>query len=399
MGRVFWTDIVEHMRNPEYKYTEVPEPITDRLGTLRAKELIYRYEESASREALEFIFKNAILHDVTYESVLLRLRPVYHVQAAEGLVEIGGERANEYAGRVGEHYERAGEWLKAADWYTRAGRQAQNTYASNSAISYYQKALGFFTEHGGPEQLQQKLEIFLRLGEVLNWQARYIDAMEVYNSMLKAAEENGNLVAQSRALQSLAVSLGYQGDHHASLDRAIHAETIARAANEKLELEKALWTQGSARYRLGEAQMALLLGEQALEICTELNNQNEMARSLNLLGAAHYVSGRYEKAQSCWENALSIFQELGNRQQGMDLLSNLGVIADARGDYETAFQRYDSALKIAREIGHKDGEIAFLTNRGGEQAALKNYEAAEADLQQAIRQAGITGSWCMPITF
>ena len=90
---------------------------------------------------------------------------------------------------------------------------------------------------------------------------------------------------------------------------------------------------------------------------------------------------------------------LGNRQQGMDLLSNLGVIADARGDYETAFQRYHSALEIAREIGYKDGEIVFLTNRGSEQVALGNYGAGEVDLQQAIQLAGVTGSWCMPITF
>ena len=399
VGRVFWTDIVGHMHNPELQIPESMVPVTDRLGTLRAKELIYRYEESASKEALEFIFKNQILHDVTYESVLLRLRPVYHVQAAEGLVEVGAERANEYAGRVGEHYERAGEWLKAADWYARAGRQAQSTYASDSAINYYQKAIGYLKEYGGSEQLAQKLEVFLRLGEVLNWQARYSDAVENYEAMLKTAEENSDLIAQSRALQSLATSLSYQGDHRASLERAMRAETLAQSANAQLEVARAFWMQGSARYRLGESQAALTLGEQALEICTELNNQNEMARSLNLLGAAHYVSGRYEKAEDCWSNALKIFQDLGNRQQGMDLLSNLGVIADARGDYESAFQRYDNALTIAREIGYRDGEIAFLTNRGGEQAALKNYEAAEADLRQAIQLAGITGSWCMPLTF
>ena len=114
VGRVFWTDIIEHMQNPEFQDTS-PGPITERLGILRSKELIYHYEESASREALQFIFKNQILHDVTYESVLLRLRPVYHAQAAEGLVEVGGERVNEYAGRVGEHYESAAEWLKAAE--------------------------------------------------------------------------------------------------------------------------------------------------------------------------------------------------------------------------------------------------------------------------------------------
>ena len=92
------------MRNPEVRYNETVTPLSEQLSVLRTKELIYRYEESASREALEFIFKNQILHDVTYESVLLRLRPTYHVQASEGLIDVCGERVNEYAGRVGENY-------------------------------------------------------------------------------------------------------------------------------------------------------------------------------------------------------------------------------------------------------------------------------------------------------
>ena len=399
IGRIFWTDIVKHMHNPEYQNVDAPDPITDRLGTLRTKELIYRYEESASREASEFIFKNAILHDVTYESVLLRLRPVYHVQVAEGLVEIGGERANEYAGRVGEHYESAGKWLKAAEWYGRAGRQAQNTYASDSAINYYQKVLGFLNEHGGPEQLQQKLEIFLQLGEVLNWQARYSDAVEIYTAMLNDAEVGGDTIAQARALCGMATSLSFQGDNQASLACAERSEGLARKTDAKLELANALLTQTITRIRLGEAQAALALSEKALEICKELNSQNEMARCLNLLGGAQFISGRVDKAEEYMGDALRIFQELGNRQQGMALLNNLGVIADARGDYDTAFQRYDSALTVARELGDRDGEIVFLANRGGEQVALKNYEAAEVDLRQAIGLAGVTGSWIIPLAF
>lgn len=399
VGRIFWTDILEHMRNPEFQNAETAVPVMDRLGVLRDKELVFRYEESASKQALEFIFKNQILHDVTYESVLLRLRPIYHIQAAEGLVGVGGERVNEYAGRVGEHYERAGEFVKAAEWYTRAGKQAQSRYASNSAVTYYRKALDFLDQHGSADCAPLKLVIFPRLGEVLNWQARYMDAAENFNVMLKIAEEENDPLAQSQALLGLATSQGYQGDNQASLESAIRSASLARDAGAKLELARALWAQGSARYRLGESQAAMSLAEQALSIFTGLNNQNDMARCFNLLGAAHYVSGRFDKAEEYWENALKIFQELGNRQQGMDLLSNLGVIADARGDYETAFQRYDSALSIAREIGYRDGEIVFLTNRGGELAALGNYAAAEADLRQAIQMAGVNGSWCMPLTF
>ena len=399
VGRIFWTNVLENMRNPETQNMASSSAIYDKLNALRAKELVYRYEDSASSEMPEYIFKNTILHDVTYESVLLKLRPIYHLQAAEGLIEISGERVSEYAGRVGEHYERAGEWLEAAEWYARAGRQAQDTYEPDAAIDYYQRALAFLNEHGGPEQVPQRLGICSRLGEVLNWKARYTDAVEIYDLMLKIAEESGNLVAQSRALRGRATSLGYLGDHRASLQSATSAETLARNADASMDRAKALWTQGSARFRLGDSHTASLLGQQALKIAADLDDRNEMARCLNLLGAVQYVSGDYEQAEGYWTSALKIFEELGNKQQGMDLWSNLGVSADGRGDYDTAFQRYNSALEIARETGYRDGEIVFLSNRGIEQVALKNYAAAESDLREVIRMAGTTGSWCLPNTF
>jgi tetratricopeptide (TPR) repeat protein len=300
---------------------------------------------------------------------------------------------------VGEHFERAGAWLKAAEWYTRAGRQAQDTYAPDSATAYYQKALKFLSEYGDSAQTAQRLEILARLGEVLNWQARYTDAVETYSTMLRIAEETGERIAQSRALQGRAISLEYQGDHRAALESAGRAEGLARSSGAPVELARALWTQGLARYRLGEPQATLSLSEQALAIVNEKNNPNEAGRYLNLLGTAYYGIGEYEQAQHHWENTLKIFQELGNKQQGMDLLNNLGVIADARGDYEAAFRRYSEALELAREVGNRDGEIVFLSNRGIEQVALKNYAAAEADLRQTIELAGTNGSWCLPNTY
>jgi class 3 adenylate cyclase/predicted ATPase len=399
VGRIFWTGVVERMQNPETQSAKAATPITETLGTLSNKELIFQYGEVLSGKIPEFIFKNAILHDVTYESVLLRLRRIYHLQAAEGLIWLWGERVTEYAGRVGEHYEQAGELLKAADWYAQAGRQAQATYEPDTAVLYYQRALDFLATAGRSEQIPLQLEIHARLGEVLNWQAQYTDAAGKYAAMLDLATQQQDKIAQSQALQGLAMSLSYRGDHHAALDHAVRAESLVQHIDVRTELVNALWIQGFTRYRLGESRAALSLGEQAAALATELNDSNEMGRCLNLIGAAHYALGEYEQAENYWENALKTFQELGNKQQGMTMLNNLAAIADARGDHLMALQRYHSALDIAREIGNRDREILFLTNRGAEQVALGNYGAAEVDLRQAIESAGITGSWCMPIAF
>ena len=399
VGRVFWNNVLEYMHNPEIEQNDPPEIIANRLNMLEKKEVIFHRDVSAFAETPEYIFKHAILHDVTYESVLLRLRRIYHVQVAERLIELGGERINEFAGRVGGHFELAEERLPAADWYMRAGIQAQETYVPEAAISYYKKALNFLSDPVGSDRIKQKLEICRRLGEVLNWQARYNEAAETYELLLMISKEIDDFEAQSRAYYGIATSLGYQGDHFASLENSIQAEKFAKEANSSIDLIKALWTQGSARFRLGESQAALELGEQALTIAIELDNKNEIGRCLNLVGAAHYVTSQYQQAEEYFNRALKIFQDLGNRRQGMDLLSNLGVIAEARGDYDTALQHYQSALEIAREIGYRDGEIVFLTNRGGEQAALGNFTAAETDLREAIALAGASGSWVLALTY
>lgn len=399
VGRVFWNNVLEYMHNPETQLSNSPEAVANRLGILEKKEVIFHRDASAFAESTEYIFKHAILHDVTYESVLLKLRRVYHVQVAERLIELGRERINEYAGRVGEHFELAEDLLHAAEWYMRAGVQAQDTYAPDVAINYYQKALGFLNDQIGKERIKQKLEICRRLGEVLNWQARYSEAARTYELLLDLSNEIEDAEAQSRAYYGLATSLGYQGDHNASLENAIQAERLAREAKSPIDLVKALWTQGSARFRLGQAQAVFDLGEQALAIATDLDNGGEIGRCLNLLGAAYYITGQYQQAEEYFDRALQIFQRLGNRRQGMDLLSNLGVIAEARGDYDTALQRYQNALEIAREVGYRDGEIVFLTNRGGEFAALGNFSSAETDLRSAIELAGAAGSWVLALTY
>ncbi|HEY6074869.1 MAG TPA: tetratricopeptide repeat protein, partial [Anaerolineales bacterium] len=398
VGRVFWSNVLERMRNPDQRQA-VAEPGVDRsLEALRTKELIFHNEESAFTGSSEYLFKNAVLHDVTYESVLLRLRRVYHIQVAEGLIQLGGERAGESAGRIGEHYEKAEEWLRAAEWYVRAGKRAQETYAPEEAAIYFGKALGFFRKSPTPQTIGLQLEAHERLGEVFIWQARYGEAIGNYKSMLQAATDQGDIIAQSHALLGIAYCLSLQGDHHESMEHAVRAERLAARVGAKAEIAKALWLQGSACYRLSDGQQALNRAEHALAINTELNDRNEMARCVNLLAAAYYSLGRYAESKKYWENALELFQGVGDRRKGMDVLNNLGVVADAGGDYSGAFERYNSALELAREMGYRDGEIVFLTNRGSEQVALGNFAAAEGDLNLALELAGTAGSWILPLT-
>ena len=111
------------------------------LDALLKKDLTLLRLSSSFTGTQEYIFKHALLHQVAYDSVLRRHRRVYHTQAAEWLIAHSGERVGEYAGLIGEHFERAGAPARAAEWYGRAARQAQAIYASDVAVAFYQKVL------------------------------------------------------------------------------------------------------------------------------------------------------------------------------------------------------------------------------------------------------------------
>jgi predicted ATPase len=394
VGRVFWENVVERLHNPESEAVEPSAAVSEKLNNLSHKELIFRRDTSAFAEAQEYIFKHAILRDVTYESVLKRLRRIYHAQVAECLIELSGERAGEYAGRIGEHYERAGEWARAAEWYAQAGKQAQETYAPETAIGYYRKALDFWKQESNAQSLPTglQLEVYRGLGSQLMYQAHYAEAIETYTAMRAAAEAIGDTAAQARAWYGVSEVQSKHGDHHIALENATQAEAVARVAGAQIELTDALWMKGRCLFRLGDAEAALALGEQMLALSTEIQAQRQMAKSLNLLGAVHYIAGRYLLAAASFTQALAICRELGDRGQAESLLNNLGVIAEARGDYRGAFEHYQEALNIAREIGDRDAELVFLSNLGAAGVRLGDYPSAEAYLRQVIRMAGDTGA-------
>jgi tetratricopeptide (TPR) repeat protein len=392
VGRVFWSNVVERMHNPDLASTKTPDATGQRLGMLKGKELIFERPQPSFAGTHEYIFKHAILHDVTYESVLKRLRRAYHAQVAQSLIELSGERASEYAGRIGEHYERAEMGTRAADWYVRAGRQAQDTYAPEAAISYYQKALALWSGAPGDVITTQQLSVYEGLGEMLQIQARYTEAAESFATMRSSAEAAGNMQFLARAWYWLATMQSNQGDHHAALEHAHQSEEAARAANARAELALAIWMKGRSMFMLGNMESAQTLSEQMLALTTEIGDMRGIVRSLNLLGMAHNTLGHYQQAEECIERATMLCQKMGDRSQIENLRNSLGVVAMARGDYRAAFACFQSALTIAREIGDREGELFFLSNLGEARLKLGEYQAAEADLRQVIQAAEVAGS-------
>jgi class 3 adenylate cyclase/predicted ATPase len=402
IGRVFWDELITYMQEVNRKGNrEFDNNVIKELDNLQAREIIFRREMSSFSRTNEYIFKNAVLRDVTYERMLKRLRRVYHQKAAEWLQESSGERVSEYAGRIGEHYELAGQIAPAAEWYLQAAKQAKETYAPEIARDYYQRVIGFMDREkvDGREQLLKKIEAIQGLSQVLVWLGQYQEAVEGYQRIVKEAGLLNDAVLQAQAWHGTSEAQMHRGDFRAAIESADRELDIAKSEGMETEVAKALWMKSWGLFRLGDMEPAFALAEHVAELSRQLQDPSQVAHSLNLMGVLKSILGNYQVAAEHFEMALTIFREEGNRMRAMPLMNNLGVIAESLGDYHDALKYYQEALNTARQIGNRDGEMVYLSNLGGIKVRLQDYTGAEEDLSRVVEMARTSGQDVLSSTF
>lgn len=393
IGRTFWNQAVAFLSNGNGQNGHVdPHTLNAILVTLQAKEFIYRHEPSSFNETQEFMFKQTILRDVTYESVLKTDRRHYHHQAADWLIAHSAGRADEYAGLIADHYEQAREIGKAATWFGHAGEQAKKSYAYEAAVRFYEKALALLQETAdAPVDLQ--LTLYSGLGETFQRLANYNKAGEAYISLLVLAESAGNPMQQAEAWHGMFELQELQGDYLSALCSAERVEELIRSYDpvDKVQLARALVNKGWVLFRLGEMKQALQLGEKSLSLAKKIGADTEQSLSYNLMGAVYHSLGRFQEAIIYQEESLLIDRRMGNWRHITVRLNNIGEATRLQGNYAKAAELYREALEQAREIGDRDGEISYLINLSGALVGLGEYETAVTQLQNVIDQVGDSG--------
>ncbi|HEX2907620.1 MAG TPA: tetratricopeptide repeat protein, partial [Phototrophicaceae bacterium] len=364
VGRIFWDSAVADLRA---EGDERIEDIAAVIASLRKRELIRAREKSAFAWAEEYIFKHAILRDVTYESVLKRLRRVYHAQVAAWLVEHSGDRIGEYTGLIAEHYERAGEAHKAVVYQSRAAEQALNSSAYHEAITLLERALRLLAETTsiGEETKAKEAMLKWQLGQAHRGLSAYAKAKELYEeslAMFTLAKDDEGIV---KALYELGWLVGYIMRNHdqgeAYFQRAL---TIARNVGDKRGLSWALNGLGVlAHWRQRHAE-AIKYYEESLELAREIGDETRIGGALNNLGLVRKELGEYDEARQRLEESREIFRKLGNRAAITSPLTNLGDLFGKLGKHEKARQYYVEALAIHKEIGNRAGIAGTLSGLG-----------------------------------
>lgn len=388
-GRVFWDKLVMYLHQGEAAGPDTA-AIEKSLMALREKEMVYRRENSTFAGTLEHIFKHTVLQEVTYETVLKRLRKTYHFRAAEWLKKQSSGGAAELTGLIASHLEKASELAEAASLFARAGDEAAAIYSNQEAIQFYSRALALTL----PENLQNQTALLLKrekLFSLVGGRNLQQEDLTRLNNLINFGGDQAWEAEKLKAAPEIQLEWGWfhlaDGDSRKAIEESEKAHYLAEAVGDLEIALQATTCIANALYHLGDFKQARAIGEQGLRRASQAGNLFAQNRLNNILGLITIEQKDWEVAEGYLHESLEIARKMGDRRGEARSLGNLAMLAGISGHLSQAQQEYLEALKLTRKLGERAGEANMLDNLGWLSGMWGDFEAAAAYCQQSLQNA------------
>jgi len=368
VGRAFWQSAAIHVSRGEGLDGDEIETM---LEDLRGREMVLRREESSFAGTVEYVFRHAILRDVTYGTLVPRQRRALHKLTADWLLDMGGDRAGEHTLLVAEHYERAGEPVLAAEQLRRAGEAATRVYAPEEAQATLLRARELVA---APEHRVARFEVDLALGELYGTTGRLDEGIHCLEAVLPEAKENGNRLVLARALGQLGRFAHWKSDREAAARYLQEALPLTRELGDDKALMFTLRQVGNIEADAAKAQPLL---EESLAIAQRIGDRDAEASAMNALGNMWTYAENPARALASYERSLEIAREQGARAAEDIAAGNLFACLVQMGELERAERVLPSVLKRAEDLGdhmrlaHANENYAWLLVRQGRDDAAR----------------------------
>ncbi len=402
IGHVFWDEALAQLH--------AQAPLA--LPALGRRELTLGRDTSAFDGAREYVFKHHLLHQVTYDSVLKRHKTAQHHQTALWLEQRSAGRSGEYLGLIAEHFERAGQAERAAQYWARSAEDALARHADEAALAHAERALALdttghdmrrrfammrvrqavFAHRSVRDEQAQALDEMERLADALGDDGRRSQAAR--NRSLwhaSACDWPAALAAAQQALAwagtgsstEAAQAHGAASDALLRLDRcpaarehALAGLAMARATGDKKAQSDHLTNLGNLAM-VGKALVdAGQFYEEAVRLKLEIGDRFGAATAVGNLSILMGQLGLLERAREFQSQGLILARETGNRAVQASMLLTQAEILSVQGEAAASLESAQTALHITCEIGDRRQEAEALTTCGDAALALGRWAEA-----------------------
>lgn len=176
IGRYFFHKILT-------KVAKSSEDIDESLEYLKRIQLI---RERMRFDEVEYHFKDALVHEVTYESILLKKRKELHLKVAAAIESVFPERLHEFYGMLALHYSRGENPEKAEEYLIKAGEESLKAAASSEALTYYQEGLKLYLDKYAKAADPEKIALLDRkIAMAFYNKGNYVEAVTHFDRVLE----------------------------------------------------------------------------------------------------------------------------------------------------------------------------------------------------------------------
>ncbi len=297
---------------------ELPDEALRRgLDRLQAAEFLYG---TGLYPDLEYSFKHALTHEVTYGGLLQERRRELHARIVDAIETLHRDRLGEHTERLAHHAVRGELREKAVHYLRQVGLKAAARSAPQDARVWLEQALGVL--EAVPESqatLEQAFEIRLELRPVLT----------------------------------------QLGEIRQALKRLRQAEALAEGLNDDRRRGRVCAIVTTVLNDLGELDEALVTGTRALEIARRLGDLRLRILTTTYLDEAHWNRGEYERVVELATDNLAalpvdwVHEYLGAAAPPSVLDRALLVISLAQlGRFAEAAEHAAKAIRLAEPTQH-----------------------------------------------
>ncbi len=295
---------------------ELPdEALRGGLDRLRAAEFLY---ETGLFPDLEYAFKHALTHGVTYSTLLQERRRNLHGELVGAIERLHAHRLGEQIERLAHHALRGELWEKAVAYLRQAGLRAMAQAAYREAVAHLEQALGALRRL--PEA-RQTTELTINI-----------------------------LIDLRNALEPL---------DWGRMEEPLHeAEMLARALGDQHHLARIATFMADQCWTTGKYDAAVRFGQEALSIARTLGDRAIEVAATSYLGLTHLARGEFSDAATFLERNVALEGDLRHERFGTPFIQSafsgawLADVLSQLGRFDEAIEHADAAVRIAEPADH-----------------------------------------------
>jgi class 3 adenylate cyclase/tetratricopeptide (TPR) repeat protein len=287
------------------------------LTRLQAADFLY---ETRHFPDVEYTFKHALTHEVTYGTVLQERRKVLHARIVGAIELCYPDRLTEHVERLAQHAVRGERWEQAVTYLRRAGAKALARSANQEAGACFERAL---TALGHLPETRETMEQSIDLRFDLRTALHPLGEFERILGCLREAEDLARILGDRRRLGQMSVYMCHN-----------------------------LWMTGRPMDAIGFGQDAQAIGESLEDVPLQVTG--------NLyLGAACLWTGDYRRAEDLLRRVLQLLEGDPRRERfglpgfpAVMARCYLTLVSVDRGEFEEGIAHARDGIRLAEALDH-----------------------------------------------